>query len=56
MIDPLLVVITVMSILSAITTGPWSRYGDVNGRKPVLVLALFGALSMQVSRSTFTGF
>lgn len=35
-----------MNILSAITTGFWSRLGDIHGRKPVLALFLAGALAM----------
>ena len=35
-----------MNILSAITTGFWSRLGDNHGRKPVLALFLAGALAM----------
>src|ERR1700733_5999404 len=31
---------TLMNILSAITTGFWSRLGDTHGRKPILVLFL----------------
>lgn len=39
-------VVTLMSILSAITTGFWSRLGDAHGRKPVFALFLIGAISM----------
>ncbi|TFK75204.1 MFS general substrate transporter [Pluteus cervinus] len=39
-------IVTIMSVLSAVVTGPWSRLGDAKGRKVVLSLALFGALSM----------
>lgn len=39
-------VVTVMSVLSAITTGFWSRLGDDYGRKPILILFIIGALSM----------
>ncbi|KIK63015.1 hypothetical protein GYMLUDRAFT_41315 [Collybiopsis luxurians FD-317 M1] len=41
-------VTTVMSLLSAIATGPWSRWGDFRGRKPLLFLTLSGALSMEL--------
>ena len=37
---------TLMNILSAISTGYWSRLGDIHGRKPVLALFLAGALTM----------
>ena len=37
---------TLMNVLSAITTGYWSRLGDIHGRKPVLALFLAGALAM----------
>ncbi|KAF9468036.1 hypothetical protein BDZ94DRAFT_837450 [Collybia nuda] len=40
-------VVTVMSVLSAITTGFWSRLGDDYGRKPILVLFIIGALAME---------
>lgn len=40
-------VVTLMSVLSAITTGFWSRLGDIHGRKPVLALFLLGAISME---------
>jgi len=36
-----------MSVLSAITTGFWSRSGDVHGRKPILSAFLIGALLME---------
>ncbi|KAJ3824688.1 major facilitator superfamily domain-containing protein [Lentinula raphanica] len=39
---------TVMSILSALATGPWSRWGDFHGRKPLLFFTLSGALSMEL--------
>jgi hypothetical protein len=35
-----------MSVLSAITTGFWSRLGDDYGRKPILALFVIGALAM----------
>ncbi|KAF5391576.1 hypothetical protein D9757_002388 [Collybiopsis confluens] len=41
-------VTTIMSLLSAIATGPWSRWGDFRGRKPLLFLTLSGALSMEL--------
>ncbi len=41
---------TVMSILSAITTGPWSKLGDSVGRKPIIFASLMGALSLYVRR------
>jgi len=40
-------VVTTMSVLSAITTGFWSRLGDVHGRKLILSTFLVGALSME---------
>ncbi|THU91914.1 MFS general substrate transporter [Dendrothele bispora CBS 962.96] len=39
---------TVMSILSAIATGPWSRWGDLHGRNSVLMLTVLGALAMEI--------
>ncbi|KAJ4477204.1 major facilitator superfamily domain-containing protein [Lentinula aciculospora] len=39
---------TVMSVLSALATGPWSRWGDFHGRKPLLFFTLSGALSMEL--------
>ncbi|KAK0500376.1 major facilitator superfamily domain-containing protein [Armillaria luteobubalina] len=39
---------TVMSILSATTTGPWSRLGDSVGRKPILFANLIGAMSLEL--------
>lgn len=41
-------VVTLMSVLSAITTGPWSRLGDSHGRKPILIIFLAGAIAMSV--------
>ncbi|PPQ71192.1 hypothetical protein CVT24_010010 [Panaeolus cyanescens] len=40
-------VVTTMSVLSAISTGFWSRLGDTHGRKPILVSFLLGALLME---------
>ncbi|KAF8638310.1 hypothetical protein AX17_002330 [Amanita inopinata Kibby_2008] len=40
-------VVTTMSILSAITTGFWSRLGDVHGRKPIFCAFLTGAIFME---------
>ncbi|KAJ3574175.1 hypothetical protein NP233_g1930 [Leucocoprinus birnbaumii] len=40
-------VTTVMSVLSAISTGFWSRLGDTHGRKPVFIIFLSGALLME---------
>lgn len=37
-----------MSILSAISTGFWSRLGDSVGRKPILTIFMSGALLMCV--------
>lgn len=37
-----------MAVLSAITTGPWSQFGDSNGRKFLLWLSIFGAMSEYV--------
>ncbi|KAF8896307.1 major facilitator superfamily domain-containing protein [Infundibulicybe gibba] len=39
-------VTTTMSILSAVSTGPWSRFGDEHGRKPILCLTLGGAFML----------
>ncbi|KAJ3997400.1 major facilitator superfamily domain-containing protein [Lentinula boryana] len=39
---------TVMSVLSALATGPWSHWGDFHGRKPLLFFTLSGALSMEL--------
>ncbi|KAK7470116.1 hypothetical protein VKT23_001557 [Stygiomarasmius scandens] len=39
---------TLMSILSAFATGPWSRWGDVHGRNPLLMVTVFGALAMEI--------
>lgn len=39
-------VTTTMSVLSALTTGPWSRFGDAHGRKPILSLTIGGAIAM----------
>ncbi|KAG6909057.1 hypothetical protein DXG01_002210 [Tephrocybe rancida] len=41
-------VVTLMSVLSAIATGFWSRLGDVHGRKPILALFLLGAIIMEL--------
>ncbi|KAF8917478.1 major facilitator superfamily domain-containing protein [Mucidula mucida] len=41
-------IMTVMSILSAITTGPWSKLGDSVGRKPIIFASLMGALSLDI--------
>jgi MFS family permease len=41
-------VITSMGILSAISTGFWSRLGDTHGRKPILITFMSGALVMFV--------
>jgi MFS family permease len=43
-----LAVVTTMSVLSAISTGFWSRLGDSYGRKLVLSIFLIGALLMSV--------
>ena len=43
-----LAVVTTMSVLSAISTGFWSRLGDTHGRKLILSTFLIGALSMLV--------
>ena len=42
-------VVTTMSTLSAITTGFWSRAGDRQGRKNILIVFLVGALLMWVN-------
>lgn len=41
-------VITIMSILSAVTTGLWSRFGDLHGRKIVFTLTILGSIAMFV--------
>ncbi|KAL0954434.1 hypothetical protein HGRIS_003415 [Hohenbuehelia grisea] len=41
-------IITTMSILSAITTGLWSRFGDLNGRKIILCTTVLGAIVMDI--------
>ncbi|KAJ7593285.1 major facilitator superfamily domain-containing protein [Mycena floridula] len=41
-------VTTVMSVLSTTTTGPWSLYGDIYGRRFVLGLSLAGSLVMEL--------
>jgi len=46
---PVSAVVTTMSILSAISTGFWSRLGDSHGRKPILIIFISGALLMCVS-------
>ncbi|KAF8627018.1 hypothetical protein AX15_004599 [Amanita polypyramis BW_CC] len=40
-------VITIMSILSAVATGFWSRLGDSYGRKPIFITFLTGAMLME---------
>ncbi|KAF8149882.1 major facilitator superfamily domain-containing protein [Crassisporium funariophilum] len=40
-------VVTTMSVLSAISTGFWSRLGDTHGRKMILSAFLIGALLME---------
>lgn len=40
-------VVTIMSILSALSTGFWSKLGDTRGRKLILSTFLIGALSME---------
>ncbi|RDB25839.1 putative membrane protein C14C4.07 [Hypsizygus marmoreus] len=40
-------VVTLMSVLSAISTGFWSRLGDSHGRKPILAIFLAGAIGME---------
>ncbi|KAF9048410.1 major facilitator superfamily domain-containing protein [Panaeolus papilionaceus] len=40
-------VVTTMSVLSAISTGFWSRLGDTHGRKLILSTFLLGALLME---------
>jgi len=39
-------VVTLMNLLSAVSTGFWSRLGDNYGRKPVTLLFLVGAIAM----------
>lgn len=46
---PVSAVVTTMSVLSAISTGFWSRLGDSHGRKPILIIFISGALLMCVS-------
>ncbi|KIL67629.1 hypothetical protein M378DRAFT_1022862 [Amanita muscaria Koide BX008] len=40
-------VVTTMSVLSAVTTGFWSRLGDAYGRKPIFIMFLTGAIFME---------
>lgn len=40
-------VVTIMSVLSAISTGFWSRAGDARGRKPILCVFIIGAVLME---------
>ncbi|KIL65823.1 hypothetical protein M378DRAFT_76424 [Amanita muscaria Koide BX008] len=40
---------TTTSILTAISTGFWSRFGDTYGRKPIFVLNLLGAIFSESS-------
>lgn len=40
-------VVTTMSVLSAVTTGFWSRLGDKIGRKPIFAAFFLGALFME---------
>ncbi|KAF5327010.1 hypothetical protein D9619_004881 [Psilocybe cf. subviscida] len=40
-------IVTTMSVLSAISTGFWSRLGDTHGRKLILCTFLLGALLME---------
>ncbi|KAF4596547.1 hypothetical protein EYR40_007753 [Pleurotus pulmonarius] len=41
-------IITSMSVLSAITTGLWSRFGDIHGRKIILCSTIFGFIAMDI--------
>lgn len=45
-----------MSVLSAITTGFWSRLGDIHGRKPILIIFLAGAIAMSVHHGLLNRF
>ncbi|KAG6862571.1 hypothetical protein C0995_000119 [Termitomyces sp. Mi166 len=47
-----LAVVTLMSVLSAVATGFWSRLGDVHGRKPVFALFLLGAICIFSEKTT----
>ncbi|KAK7050931.1 hypothetical protein VNI00_005043 [Paramarasmius palmivorus] len=40
-------VTTVTSVLSTVLTGPLSRWGDIHGRKPLLLFTLSGGLAME---------
>ncbi|KAF8825167.1 hypothetical protein HHX47_DHR7000522 [Lentinula edodes] len=46
---------TVMSVLSALATGPWSRWGDFHGRKPLLFFTLSGAFSIYAEQFIMVG-
>jgi MFS family permease len=39
-------IVTLMNVLSAISTGFWSRLGDAYGRRPIMALFLLGAIVM----------
>ncbi|GAA5875020.1 hypothetical protein JCM16303_004979 [Sporobolomyces ruberrimus] len=41
-----LILTLMMGILSSLTTGWWGSYSDRKGRKPVLILAMFGTVAM----------
>ncbi|GAA5987261.1 hypothetical protein JCM5350_008122 [Sporobolomyces pararoseus] len=41
-----LILTLLMGILSSLTTGWWGSYSDRKGRKPVLILAMFGTVLM----------
>ena len=38
------VVVTTMSVLSAVSTGFWSRLSDTYGRKPIFIIYLVGTI------------
>ncbi|KAF7312372.1 hypothetical protein MIND_00250500 [Mycena indigotica] len=52
-------VLTIMNVLSSASTGLWSQYGDVKGRKIVFCVSICGFVAMEfifllVSKTSFT--
>ncbi|KAJ7931571.1 major facilitator superfamily domain-containing protein [Mycena leptocephala] len=41
-------VIAIMSILSSASTGPWSQWGDIRGRKIIFCVSIFGFIAMEL--------